>query len=117
MPGIYVPTTFAARLRDFPMEFRPLIKSLMDDAARSGEMLSQRLVPVATGDLLASIAFRATTNHGWNFILKAEATEDYASFVESGTSRMAPRPYLMPGVELAADQVELLIGEMVDEFL
>ena len=117
MPGIYTPQTFAARLRDFPMESRPLIKELMEEAGRTGERLSQRLVPVKTGALQNSIKFRTTTNHGWTFILQAGASMDYATFVEEGTSRMPPRPFLMPGVELAADQIEVLLGEMVDEFL
>lgn len=117
MPGIYTPLTFAARLRDFPMASRPLIKELMDEAAQTGQALSQREVPVDTGTLRDSIAFRATTNHGWAFLLKAVAGADYATFVEEGTSRMPPRPFLMPGVELAADQIEVLLGEMVDEFL
>ena len=117
MPGIYTTQTFAARLRDFPAEFRPLIKELMNEAGRTGSALSKSLVPVDTGALKNSIKFRNTTNRGWSFILRAEATMDYATFVEEGTSRMAPRPFLLPGVELAADQVELLIGEMVDEFL
>ena len=114
MPGIYTPTAFAARLRDFPMESRPLIKELMDEAARTGEALSKQLVPVKTGDLKRSIAFHATTNHGWTFLLQAQATMDYATFVEGGTSRMGPREFMRPGVELAADQIEILLGEMVD---
>lgn len=114
MPGIYTPTAFAARLRDFPMESRPLIKELMDEAARTGKVLSQKLVPVDTGDLKNSIKFHATTNHGWTFLLQAEAGMYYASFVEGGTSRMGPRPFLQPGVDLAADQIEILLGEMVD---
>ena len=117
MPGIYTPETFAARLRDFPVESRPLIKALMDDAAETGLNVATRLVPVDTGVLHDSIKFRATTNHGWAFLLKAEASADYATFVEEGTSRMPPRPFLQPGVEAAADQIEDLIGIMVDEFL
>lgn len=114
MPGIYTTTTFAARLRDFPMETRPLIKELMAEAGRTGEALSKREVPVKTGDLKNSIKFRTTTARGWSFLLMAEASMDYATYVEEGTSRMAPRPFLMPGVELAADQIEILLGEMVD---
>jgi len=114
MAGIYTTTAFAARLRDFPMESRPLIKELMKVAGDTGLALSQRLVPVKTGDLKRSIAFRTTTERGWTFLLQASATMDYATYVEGGTSRMMPRPYLRPGVELAADQIEILLGEMVD---
>ena len=114
MPGIYTPVQFAARLRDFPVESRPLIKALMEDAAQSGETLSKRLVPVDTGALRDSIGYRVTSERGWNFLLQAQATMYYASFVEGGTSRMGPRSYMRPGVELAADQIEILLGEMVD---
>lgn len=117
MARIYTPTAFAARLRDFPRESRPLIKALMADAAASGEALSQRLVPVDTGALRDSIAFRSTTERGWTFLIQARANMDYASYVEEGTSRMRPRPYVMPGVELAADQIEVLLPLLVDEFL
>lgn len=117
MARIYTATAFAARLRDFPMASRPLIKSLMAEAAATGEALSQRLVPVKTGALRDSIGFRSTTERGWTFLMQARANADYATFVEEGTSRMPPRPFVMPGVELAADQIEILLGMMVDEYL
>lgn len=117
MARIYTPTAFAARLRDFPVLARPLIKELMAEAAASGEALAERLVPVKTGALHDSIAFRATTERGWTFLIQARAGADYATFVEEGTSRMRPRPFVMPGVELAADQIELLLPMLVDEYL
>lgn len=117
MPGIYTGMQFAARLRDFPMEARPLIKSLMDVAAEEGEAVSKTRVPVRTGLLQSKIDFRATTNHGWNFRLLAVADTRYASYVEDGTSRMPPRPFIMPGVEHAAAEIEHLLGVMVEEYL
>ena len=117
MAKIYTAERFAARLRDFPMESRPLIKTLMAEAGQEGEALSKALVPVRTGALRDSIRFRTTTERGWTFLLLAQATMDYASFVEYGTSRMAPRPYFEPGVEHAADEIETLLGLMVEEYL
>ena len=108
---------FAERLRDFPTESRPVIKGLLDEAAHEGETLSKALVPVRTGALRDSIAFRATTNHGWSFLLRAAASMDYATFVEYGTSRMAPRPYFNPGVERALAESELALAMAVEEYL
>ncbi|WP_347042022.1 HK97-gp10 family putative phage morphogenesis protein [Brachybacterium nesterenkovii] len=55
---------------------------------------AQRFAPVDTGNLRSSIN---TTTQG----LRAEvtATADYAVFVENGTSRMAPRPFMGPATE------------------
>lgn len=117
MAGVYTPLQFAARLRDFPREARPLIKELMDEAGKEGEDLSKRLVPVRTGALRDSIDYRSTTNRGWNFLLKVEVGADYATFVEYGTSRMSPRPFIAPGVELATAEIETAIGLMVEEYL
>lgn len=117
MAGFEEAYRFAHRLRDFPIEARPLIKSLMDVAAQEGEDVSKRAVPVRTGHLQSRILFHATTNHGWNFLMRAEADADYATFVEEGTSRMPPQPFIAPGVEHAADEIDTLLGVMVEEYL
>lgn len=117
MAGFESAYRFAGRLRDFPVEARPLIKELMDVAGQEGEALSKTLVPVRTGYLQSKILFHATTDHGWTFMLKAEADADYATFVEKGTSRMPPRPFMEPGIEHTADEIEALLGIMVEEYL
>lgn len=55
--------------------------------------------PVDTGNLRNSIG---TTQHG---DLEAEVgpTAHYGAYVEYGTYRMAPQPYLGPAVDAAAD--------------
>ena len=117
MAGFAEAYRFAGRLRDFPLAARPLIKSLMDTAGAEGEAVSKSVVPVRTGNLQSKILFNATTDRGWTFLLKAEADAEYATFVESGTSRMAPQPFMAPGVEHAADEIESLLGIMVEEYL
>lgn len=117
MPGFEEAHRFAGRLRDFPMAARPLIKGLMDEAGQEGEALSKTIVPVRTGNLQSKILFHATTDRGWTFLLKAEADAEYATFVEEGTSRMAPRPFMRPGIEHAAEEIETLLGIMVEEYL
>jgi hypothetical protein len=110
MPGFEEMYRFSARLRDYPLEMRPLVKIAMQDAAAQGEQYSRMLVPVKTGKLRDSIAFRGTSDRGWDLLIKAAATMDYATFVEYGTSRFGPRPFMMPGVELAADVLEDQLG-------
>lgn len=108
---------FSHRLRDFPVRSRPLIKGLMNVAAKEGEAVSKATVAVRTGYLQSKILFHATTDRGWTFLMKAEAAADYATFQEEGTSRMPPRPFMAPGVEHAADEIETLLGVMVEEYL
>jgi HK97 gp10 family phage protein len=54
----------------------------------------QSLVPVDTGALHDSIDYNVTDTD-----LNFEATEDYAGFVEYGTSRMVAQPYFMPAID------------------
>lgn len=117
MARIYTPQEFAARLRDFPVEARPIMKSLMDVAGQEGEALSKALVPVRTGALRDSIRFHPTTDHGWTLLLLAEAGMPYASYVEYGTSRMGPHPYFEPGVERAVEEIETALALVVEEYL
>ena len=52
------------------------------------------LCPVDTGALQDSIDYSVSGTD-----LTFEATEDYAGFVEFGTSRMAAQPYFMPPLD------------------
>lgn len=117
MPGFDEMHRFSARLRDFPVAARPLIKDLMDVAGEEGEAVSKGTVAVRTGLLQSKIKFHATTDRGWTFLLRATADTKYADFVESGTSKMPPRPYMRPGIEHAADEIETLLGVMAEEYL
>ena len=110
MAGFSEMYLFAERLRDFPAEARPMIKAVMNEAGDQGEAYSKMLVPVKSGDLMRSINFHPTSDRGWTLLLMAEASMNYATFVEGGTSRMPPRPFMLPGVELAADYIEDNLG-------
>lgn len=110
MAGFDEAFRFSARLRDYPVRVRPIVKAVMQQAAEQGEAYSKMLVPVKSGDLQRSIKFHGTSDRGWTLLMMAEASMDYATFVEYGTSRMGPRPFMMPGVELAADYIEDTLG-------
>lgn len=114
MAGFEESYRFAARLRDFPVEARPLIKATMNEAGEEGEAYSKMLAPVRTGNLRNLIEFRAATDNGWTFLMLAAARAEYSTFVEYGTSQMAPQPFFNPGVELAADHIEDRLGFIME---
>jgi len=74
-------------------------KGLVDITA-----LGKRGAPVDTGFLRSSIKPSDLRRVGQTGVIEGETgpTADYGGFVENGTSRMAPRPYMAP----AADAVE-----------
>lgn len=68
------------------------------------ERTAKNLVPVDTGNLKGSIGHSDARSVGRSGTLAVEIgpTANYGIFVEAGTSRMAPKPYMGP----AADQHE-----------
>lgn len=64
---------------------------------------ARAVVPRRTGNLARSIGVEYETD-GMGFALTAD--EDYASYVEYGTSRMPPQPYLGPSLVRAAAELE-----------
>lgn len=65
------------------------------------QRIAKRSAPVDTGNLRNSIT-RTTTSRGDEITTEVGPTVNYGRFVEYGTSRMRPQPYMMP----AADAVE-----------
>ncbi|MEU4410762.1 HK97-gp10 family putative phage morphogenesis protein [Streptosporangium sp. NPDC023963] len=61
---------------------------------------AQALVPVDTGNLKNSIGVDFDLDE---FGFTVVATANYAAFVELGTSRMAPQPYMGPAFEAAVE--------------
>lgn len=71
-------------------------------AAFDVERFAKANVPVDTGFLRSSIHTELLVNKLRMYGADVIADAEYASFVEHGTSRMAPQPYMGP----AADRVE-----------
>lgn len=72
---------------------------------------AQQLVPVDTGATKNSI--HVTTKAGG---LEADIgpTTSYAPFLEFGTSRMAPRPYMSPALDRNAEGFTAAVAQIVD---
>ena len=77
------------------------LDDLQDDSNREleqmpieAERIANRLVPVDTGALKESITINLTEH-------SIVAGEDYAVFVEFGTVKMAPQPFLGPAARQA----------------
>jgi len=71
---------------------------------------AQSIVPVRTGNLLSSIFYDIDDDA---LAVTLGATADYASFVEYGTYKMAPRPFLEPSAQMGQEEMNLRIEEAI----
>ena len=72
---------------------------------------AQAIVPVDTGTLKSSITYntRATLT---TVVGEVGPTADYGMFVEAGTSRMAPQPYMRPAFDRRAPIMEQVLEQL-----
>lgn len=85
---------------------------VISKTAHQIEASAKTLAPVDTGALKSSIS---TTQSG----LSAEIgpTVNYAAYVEEGTSRMGPQPYLGPATERHEGQFYAAMEQLAGEVL
>jgi HK97 gp10 family phage protein len=86
------------------------IHQILDDAGAQMEEFARGIVPVRTGNLMASI-FHDVDDDALSVTLGA--TADYASFVEYGTYKMKPQPFLEPAAETGQEEMNLRIEQAV----
>ena len=77
------------------IDYTPAIGVFIDTFMK----ISQEMVPVDTGFLKKSLS-----SSGSGMIIEAEATADYAKYVEYGTWCCPAQPYFNPAVEIASDE-------------
>lgn len=87
--------SFVWRGDDVRRQIEGLVAARMQDAGEAGVEAARAQVPVKTGRTRASIQF---TYERTSQTLRISAGTPWAVYVEMGTSRMAARPFLRPGL-------------------
>ena len=83
------------------------------------EATAKNKVPVDTGNLKGSIGHSDLRSVGTSGSMYAEIgpTAEYGYFVENGTSRMAPQPYMGPAADIHMPLFEQAIAQLGGEVL
>lgn len=87
---------FSAELRGQADTLVPRASRVVRKVALDTEADAKKLAPVDTGNLRNSIA-TVVTNGG--LTAGVVATASYAHFLEGGTSRMSPQPFMGPATD------------------
>ncbi|MGN7250053.1 HK97-gp10 family putative phage morphogenesis protein [Arthrobacter sp. SAFR-014] len=87
--------------------------------AKDIEATAKNLVPVDTGNLKGSIGTSDLRTVGRSGSLSAEIgpTANYGVFVEQGTSRMAPQPFMGPAADRHTGAFEQAMAQLGQEAL
>ena len=86
----------AAELRGLADTLVPRASAVVRKVALDTEADAKQLAPVDTGNLRNSIT---TAVQGDGLRAAVVATASYAPFIELGTSRMAPQPFMGPATD------------------
>jgi HK97 gp10 family phage protein len=92
--------TVTPKLAAFAGKIEKEVEMELDVVSADMVDLSRSLVPVRTGFLRDSIF-----HHVAGFTLDFGAEADYASYVEFGTSKTPPRPYLRPALDGSSQKI------------
>jgi len=109
----------AADLTGAAEKVGPKAQIVVRKSIRDVTSLGQRGAPVDTGFLRSSITHSDLRTTGSTGVIEAESgpTANYGGFVENGTSRMAPQPYMAPAASAVEpgfiQAIEQLGGEML----
>lgn len=88
-------------------------KGLENGILRGGQIVcetARELCPVDTGTLKNSITVNGDTK-----IATVSANTDYAEYVEFGTSKTVPQPFLVPALTLNSGAVISAVSEAIRE--
>lgn len=90
--------SLASNMDAIPVAIVPLVSTVVRKVGFDVQSHAQRRAPVDTGNLKSSISMTfeqsATSMHA-----DIGPTAHYGKYVELGTSRMAPQPYMRPALE------------------
>ncbi len=102
-----------ARLERATSDMRRRGNQALRKAAEDTKNSAKNKVPVDTGNLKGSIGVTMVSD------LQAEIgpTAEYGFWVEMGTSRMAPQPYMGPAADIHFPLFEQAIAQLGEELL
>lgn len=89
----------------------PLAQAAIRKVATDIQATAQRLAPVDTGFLRSSIGV-TYSGAGASFSAQIAATAEYAGFVEYGTSRTPPQPFLGPAFDQHLPRLEAAMARI-----
>ncbi len=103
----------AARLRASSATLPARAEQIVSKVATDTKADAQAFAPVDTGNLRNSITTgRAPEHNGSNIAHEVVARTNYALYVEGGTSRMEPRPFMGPATERNAPALREAMGAL-----
>lgn len=100
--------TYNGGLKNIADMLENSMESIILSAGESVKNSAQSMCPVDTGKLRDSISVSAEGNKA-----VISANTDYAAYVEFGTSKMPPKPFLVPSLIGNSDAILKAIGEMI----
>ncbi len=86
------------------------VRKIVETAGDNMVSYAQGIVPVRTGNLMASIFSDLDED---NLAVTLGATADYASFVEYGTVKIRPQPFLGPAAAIGQEEMNARIEEAI----
>ena len=94
-------------------EYSKAVEGAVKTAAILVEGAAKRNCPVDTGRLRGSITNEVVAGRD-GILGRVGSNVDYSRFVELGTSKMSPQPYLRPALRNNQSKVEAIIQEAIE---
>lgn len=91
-----------------------ITKALMKSASLVCEK-AKEIVPVRTGKLKGSIDFDYVKSEGDTYYIEMGSDLNYAGFVELGTVKQNPKPYLVPALQNSISEILNIIEKGITE--
>ena len=104
----------SASLGDAPASALPKAIAVVRKSTMDVVRIGKRNAPVDTGNLRSSIH---GNTQGSALVGEAGPSAEYGGYVERGTSRMAPQPYMAPALDAVAPSFEAAIAQVGQEAL